>query len=146
MSIDKFNQEVQNRRWSHGDTNDNLLFSDSAIILLGKFEWDEDLVTDATLTLYNVDSEDNYEICAVTNCEADGEYGDPYILIHLTQDGISLKSEITVSSRELGSLRLRKGDRAHFLFKVYDSCSQDFSCGFNGIKPFSKDGSIIICI
>lgn len=146
MSTDQTNFEIQNRILPHGNIQDNLLFNDSAIILLGRFQWEDDVVTNVTFTLYNIDYRITYKICGITKCEADEEYDQTYILIHMAEDGTSSKSEITVSSKELGSLSLPENAEVHFLFKVKDTCPQELSCGFDHTKPRSKDGCIIICI
>ncbi len=145
MSTSTINNNIQNRDWTHGNGNNNILFIDLEIVLKGKLQWKGDLITQATLTLYNIDSE-YYKICGITKCAADGEYGNPYLLIHIAKDGTHYKSEFIASTLQLGSLSLPIGAKAHFLFKRYDHCPKTFNCGFENTKPKSKDGSIIICI
>ncbi len=146
MNKSKINSNIQSRNWSHGDENENPLFSDASIILKGALQWKGDEINQVTFALNNIASEHSYKICGVTKCEADGEYGHPYILIHLATDGSTLRSVFVASQKHFGSLRLPIGAEAHFLFKIYDNCPKTFSCGFGSIKPLSKDGSIIICI
>lgn len=139
---------IQDRNWQYGNTDDNLLFADSKIALKGELQWNGDLITQAILTLYNINSKIKFKICGVTKCAEDNDYAYPYILIHIAQNGTTFKSVFTASSSGLGSLSLPKGGKAHFLFKVHESCPRTLSCGFEdkSINPNSKDGSIIICI
>lgn len=146
MNTDIVNYNIQNRNWAHGNKDNKFLFIDLKIVLKGELHWDGDLITQATLTLYNIDSEHTYKICGVSKCAADVEYKFPYILIHLAKDGSAYKSIFTASSSDLGSLSLPVGGEAHLLFKIHNSCPKTFTCGFGPDKPNSKDGSIIICI
>lgn len=146
MSTSKNNSIIQSRDWSYGNGNEDFLFVDLTIALKLKLQWKGDLITQAILTLYNIDSNLDYKICGVTKCDADGEYNHPYFLIHLAEDGTNYKSEFTASPTQLGALNLPIGAEAHFLFKIHSNCPKTLNCGFENIKPLSKDGSIIICI
>lgn len=146
MSTSQITPILQRREWPLGNNDENFLFIDLDLALKLKLKWTAEVITEATLTLFNFSSTFNYKICGVTKCPADGEYPHPYFSIHLGQNGTTYKSEFTATSNQLGSLSLPKGAEAHFLFRIHDSCPKTLLCGFDFEKPGNKNGSIIISI
>jgi len=146
MNTSQINPNIQHKQWSHGNESEDFLFIDLSLALKLKLQWTGDTINQATLSLFNFYSNTTYKICGVTKCAADEEYNHPHFLIHLGLNGTTFKSEFTATSNQLGALNLPKGAEAHFLFKIHDACPKTLNCGFDNIKPLSKDGSIIICI